>query len=186
MNMGGANETMPMGDSPASSIAASADFNSTDVGFAQGMIPHHAQAIEMADMAIATSTNADVLALAKQIKAAQDPEIEQMTSWLKSWGQKVPGMTMSGTHDMTGMNDMMTDGMMSEMDMTKLAQSTGPSFDRLWLEMMVLHHQGAVTMAKAELVDGKNSGAKTLAQNIITGQQTEIDKMNALVSSMPS
>lgn len=165
-------------------IPASANFNATDVGFAQGMIPHHAQAIDMADMAIARSTNADVLALARQIKAAQGPEIDTMTSWLTSWGQPIPATT--GTHDMTGMDHMMMDGMMSQSDMTRLAGATGTAFDRMWLEMMVLHHEGAVKMAKQELADGKDAGAKRLAHAIIDGQTAEITTMNALIAALPS
>ena len=172
----------------AVTIPATANFNATDVGFAQGMIPHHAQAVEMADMAIATSTNADVLALAKQIKSAQNPEIETMTGWLQTWGQAVPSTASmaGGGHDMTNMSGMMMDGMMSEADMKRLESSKGTAFDRLWLELMIQHHEGAVRMAKDELADGKNSDAKALAQAIITGQQAEITKMNALLAALPS
>ena len=166
----------------AVTIPATANFNATDVGFAQGMIPHHAQAVEMAEMGIAKSTNADVLALAKQIKSAQNPEIETMTGWLQTWGQAVPSTASmaGGGHDMTNMS-----GMMSGADMKRLESSTGTAFDRLWLELMIQHHEGAVRMAKDELADGKNSDAKALAQAIITGQQAEITKMNALLAALP-
>ncbi|CAB4612129.1 MAG: DUF305 domain-containing protein [Actinobacteria bacterium] len=172
----------------AAAIPATANFNATDVGFAQGMIPHHAQAVEMADMAIATSTNADVLALAKQIKAAQNPEIETMTGWLQGWGQAVPSTSSmaGGGHDMTNMSGMMMDGMMSDADMKRLESSTGTAFDRLWLELMIQHHEGAVRMSQDELADGKNPDAKALAQAIITSQQAEISKMNALLAALPS
>ena len=172
----------------AVTIPATANFNATDVGFAQGMIPHHAQAVEMADMAIATSTNADVLALAKQIKSAQNPEIETMTGWLQTWGQAVPSTASmaDGGHDMTNMSGMMMDGMMSDADMKRLESSTGTAFDRLWLELMIQHHEGAVRMAKDELADGKNPDARALAQAIITSQQAEISKMNALLAALPS
>ena len=172
----------------AVTIPATANFNATDVGFAQGMIPHHAQAVEMADMAIATSTNADVLALAKQIKSAQNPEIETMTGWLQTWGQAVPSTASmaDGGHDMTNMSGMMMDGMMSDADMKRLESSTGTAFDRLWLELMIQHHEGAVRMAKDELADGKNPDARALAQAIITSQQAEISKMNALLAARPS
>ena len=170
--------------SSSATIPASASFNATDVGFAQGMIPHHAQAVEMADMAIARSTNADVLALARQIKAAQGPEIDTMTSWLTSWDQPIP--STSGSHDMTGMEHMMMDGMMSQSDMTRLASATGTAFDRLWLDMMILHHEGAVKMAREELADGKDADAKKLALAIIDGQTAEIATMNALLARLPA
>lgn len=168
-------------------IPANADFNATDVGFAQGMIPHHGQAVEMADLALKNTTNPDVLALAKQIKAAQSPEIETMSAWLRTWGQPVPSaMSMSGGHDMTNMGGMMMDGMMSDADMKRLETSTGTAFDRLWIELMIQHHEGAVRMANDELANGKNATAKQLAQAIITSQQAEITTMNQLLTKLPS
>ena len=85
-----------MSSSTTIAIPADAKFNATDVGFAQGMIPHHAQAIEMADLALTNTTNPDVLVLANQIKAAQSPEIEKLSGWLRDWGQTVPS-TASGS-----------------------------------------------------------------------------------------
>lgn len=174
------------GSSP--SIPADAAFNATDVGFAQGMIPHHAQAIEMADMAIDKSTNADVLALAREIAATQSPEIATMTGWLESWGQKVPAADGShdmSSHDMEGMDSMMMDGMMSAADMQLLANSSGTAFDRAWLELMILHHEGAVKMARQEVAGGKQPDVKSLAETIIATQQAEIDRMEQLLTTLP-
>ena len=177
-----------MSDASKQTIPESANFNATDVGFAQGMIPHHAQAVEMADLALEKSTNADVLALAKQLKASQNPEIQTMSGWLQSWGQKVPSTdSMSGGgHDMTDMGGMMMDGMMTEADMEKLESSSGTAFDRLWMELMIQHHEGAVRMSEDELKDGKNPDVKALAQTIVTSQQAEISTMNSLLSKLPS
>ncbi len=177
-----------MSDTSKQTIPESANFNATDVGFAQGMIPHHAQAVEMADLALEKSTNADVLALAKQIKASQNPEIQTMSGWLQSWGQKVPSTdSMSGGgHDMTDMGGMMMDGMMTEADMEKLESSSGTAFDRLWMELMIQHHEGAVRMSEDELKNGKNLDVKALAQTIVTSQQAEISTMNSLLSKLPS
>ena len=175
---------MNMNSSTTLAIPANADYNATDVGFAQGMIPHHAQAIEMADMALQKSTNEPVLKLARAIKGAQDPEIQQMSKWLSNRGQKVPDTSMPmdhGDHSMDGMGSMMTSGMMTEADMKKLNESTGTAFDRLWLQLMIQHHEGAITMAKEELTKGKNPEMQTLAQAIISGQQKEIDEMNGLL-----
>jgi len=171
------------------SIPEGADFNATDVGFAQGMIPHHAQAVEMADMAIAANASPAVLTLAQKIKAAQNPEIETMTTWLRQWNQPVPAMTSSmsgGGHDMTGMSGMMMDGMMTQADMTRLSKAKGAEFDRLWLELMVQHHEGAVRMANDELASGKNAQAQTLARAIIASQTAEIEQMNKMLASMPN
>lgn len=177
-----------MGGSSAPTIPADANFNATDVGFAQGMIPHHAQAVEMADMALANTTNPDVLALARQIKAAQSPEIQKMTGWLTSWGQPVPSTAMGSMagHDMTGMDGMMMDGMMSQADMDRLSTSTGTAFDRLWLELMIQHHEGAVKMAKNEVAGGKNPDVIALANAIISSQQAEITTMESLLTKLPA
>lgn len=174
---------MNMNSSTTMAIPANADYNASDVGFAQGMIPHHAQAVEMADIALAKSQYEPVRKLATAIKGAQDPEIQQMTKWLNARGQKVPdkSMSMSMDHSMDGMGSMKMDGMMTDADMKKLNDSTGNAFDRLWLELMIQHHEGAVKMSQDELANGKNTEMKTLAQTIISGQQKEIEEMKGLL-----
>lgn len=166
-------------------IPADAAFNSTDVGFAQGMIPHHAQAVEMADMALDETTNADVKELATAIKAAQQPEIDQLTEWLEEWDQPVPDTDTGADHNMDRTSGMMMSGMMSEADMERLGEASGTEFDRLWLEMMIQHHEGAITMANDEIADGKFADAKQMAQNIVTSQQAEIMTMEGLLTGMP-
>ncbi len=175
-----------MGSSTTTEISADAKYNATDIGFAQGMIPHHAQAIEMADLALTSTTNPDVLALANKIKAAQSPEIEKLSGWLRQWGQTVPS-TASGSmdHDMSGTGGMMMDGMMSQADMDRLESSTGTEFDRLLLELMIQHHEGAVKMSKSEVSGGKNPDAIALAEAIISGQQAEITAMESLLTKLP-
>jgi uncharacterized protein (DUF305 family) len=153
--------------------------NADDVSFAQGMIPHHAQAVEMAKLAPSRSTNAKVLDLASRIQRAQDPEIQQLTAMLTKWGAapaasepSMPGMdhgSMSG-----GM------GTMTAEEMKQLEQAKGAEFDRMWTQMMIKHHEGAIEMAKAELAKGTSSEAKSLAQKIIDAQQAEITEMQAL------
>lgn len=160
--------------------------NSADVAFATDMIPHHAQAIEMADMALTRAEDTDVIDLAGQIKAAQDPEIEAMSGWLEAWGEEVPdlGDDMSGMDpDMSGMDDSMP-GMMSEADMQGLADSSGAAFDRMWLTMMIEHHEGAISMAETELSDGESAEAKSLADDIIEGQQAEVTTMQGLLDDL--
>jgi uncharacterized protein (DUF305 family) len=171
-------------DGAATSIPADASFNATDVGFAQGMIPHHGQAIEMAEMALDTTSNADVVRLATAIKAAQQPEIDQLTTWLEGWKQPVPDADMGADHDMGSTAGMMMSGMMSEADMERLGEASGSAFDRLWLEMMIQHHQGAIDMANDEIEDGKYADAKQMAQTIVTTQQAEIDEMEGLISGL--
>ena len=174
-----------MGSSTTIGIPADADHNASDIGFAQGMIPHHAQALEMADLAMDNTSNPDVLALARQIEAAQSPEIEKLSGWLRQWGQEVPSTAMgSMDHDMSGMDGMMMDGMMSQADMDRLEESTGTEFDRLWLELMIQHHEGAVKMSGTEVDGGKNPDAIALARSIITSQQAEISTMKGLLRTI--
>lgn len=182
MDMGN-DTTSTTATSTRAEIPADADFNAADVAFAQGMIPHHTQAIEMADMAADQASSAEVVALAAQIKAAQGPEIDQLTTWLEEWNQDVPdgSMNMDG-----GSGSMSMDGMMSDSDMTMLSDATGAAFDQMFLSMMVTHHQGAVTMAEQEISDGKYEPAIEMAQTIVETQNAEIDKMNQLMSTLPA
>lgn len=155
--------------------------NQADVAFAQGMIPHHQQAVEMSRMAADRAGSAEVKQLAEQIQAAQGPEIEKLTGWLESWGAEVPsGSGMAGMHH--GGHDGMVDGMMSPEQMKQLEQSSGAEFDEAFLSMMIEHHEGAVAMARTELSDGQFPEAKQLAQQIIDTQQAEIDTMKRLLA----
>jgi uncharacterized protein (DUF305 family) len=174
---------MPMTTGPnASATPAVGAHNQADITCATEMIPHHRQAVQMADMALTQATNADVKTLAQAIKAAQDPEIVQMSGWLAGWQQPVPAASSSGMGGMgqTGV------GMMSDADMTSLGKATGAAFDRMWVSMMIRHHQGAVSMATTEESTGQNPDAKKLAQSIITSQTAQITQLAALLSTLPS
>lgn len=159
--------------------------NQADVTFATGMIPHHQQALEMVDLTNGRTLDPAVRTLADRIKAAQAPEIETMTGWLEDWGKPVPSATGHDSHDMGGaqMGSDQMPGMMSAADMTALEKAPDSDFQAMWLRMMVRHHEGAITMAKAEIADGRYGPAKDLAQQIIDGQQAEIDQMKQLLSS---
>ena len=160
----------------ASAPSTATAHNAADVAFATDMIPHHSQAVEMADMALTKATNADVKSLATKIKAAQDPEIITMTGWLKGWSEPVPAASMS----MSGMGEASGMGMMSDAEMATLDKATGVEFDRMWVKMMITHHQGAIDMSKTELAGGQDSGAKALAQSIVTSQTAQISQLQAL------
>jgi len=165
---------------PAASVAAVADGGApADVAFAQLMIPHHQQAVEMADLALATATSDQVRELATQIKGAQDPEIMQMRGWLEAWGAPMTMADDHGGHDMGGMT---MEGMMSDDDMAALMDATGADFDRMWLEMMIAHHEGAITMADQVLAETSDPEVSALAEAVITGQTAEIDVMQQLLA----
>lgn len=161
---------------------ASGPHNQADLAFATDMIPHHTQAVQMSDMAAAAATNAEVKTLAADIEDAQDPEIAQMSGWLAGWGATVPSGTSMGMG--TGMGA--GTGMMSDADMTDLGKATGATFDRMWVTMMITHHQGAVTMAQTELADGENVDAQTLARSVVTSQTVQIAQLQALLRTLPA
>ncbi len=172
---------------PGSSPAASqGQQNDADVMFVQGMIPHHRQAVEMAELAAGGTENEAVLDLATRIGSGQQPEIDTMTGLLQEWGVEVPaeGEGMSGMEGMDhgGMGGM--SGMMTSEQMQALSQASGPAFDRMFLEMMTEHHRGAVEMAEAELQNGSDPDALALAQTIIDTQQSEISEMQTLLQQV--
>ena len=172
------------GDSGGSATPSTAAFNDADVSFAQGMIPHHAQAVEMADIASTRASSAKVKDLASRIKAAQGPEIATMTAWLKSWNKPVTASSGGGMAGMAGMGSGASAmGMMSDADMKGLGAASGAAFDKMFLTMMIEHHKGAIDMAKTEQTDGKFAATKALAGSIVTAQQAEIDEMGKLLTS---
>ena len=167
----------------AAKTPASGPQNDADVMFAQMMIPHHQQAVEMSELMLA-KPDADprVLTLSAQIKDAQAPEITQMTGWLEGWGFKV--MPMDNDMDHSGMSGNGMDGMMSDEDMKELEGASGADASRMFLEGMVKHHEGAVEMAQTEISDGENPDAIKLAEAIVTSQQQEITVMKDLLTQL--
>jgi uncharacterized protein (DUF305 family) len=175
---GGSDGTEHPATQSSSATAAAEAHNDADVMFAQHMIPHHQQAIEMSDMLLAKQgIDPRVIDLANQIKAAQGPEIQQMQGWLTQWGS--PAMPPMAGHDMPGMQ-----GMMSETDMTALTNAQGVEASKLFLTQMISHHEGAITMAQSEIKDGQFPAAIDLAKTIETTQQKEIDTMRGLLTTL--
>ncbi|MBB4854249.1 uncharacterized protein (DUF305 family) [Mycobacteroides chelonae] len=149
------------------------DHNDADVTFAQQMIMHHQQAVEMSALTEGRTANPAVLELAKNIETAQQPEIDTFTGWLKAWGQPL----MPEGHDPAGHMP----GMVDTPVLDRMKTLNGEVFDQLWLQSMIAHHQGAVAMSNAELSGGQYPAAKQLAQQIIDNQQPEIDTMQGLL-----
>ena len=165
--------TMPGAGTTSSSTAdGTTTALSGDVEFAQMMIPHHEQAVEMADLALANDTaSPEVKALAGQIKAAQDPEIQSMQGWLSQWGAS----------QSSGSMDHGSGGMMSDDDMSSLMGASGPGFDQLWLTMMIEHHEGAIEMAQDVLDTTSNPEVEQLATAVVQGQEKEITTMKEML-----
>lgn len=165
--------TMP---SAGTMPSANADHNQADIMFAQMMIPHHAQAVEMSGIILAKpDMPAEVTALATKIKAAQAPEIAQMTGWLSGWN--VP--TMMSDHSGHGMT-----GMVDDDGIEKLKSATGTEAARLFLEQMIGHHEGAIDMAQQEISAGKFPDAVKLGHDIVDAQQAEITQMKQLQATL--
>ncbi len=171
-------------DTTTEQAEESAQHSEADVMFAQMMIPHHEQAIEMSDIILSKDdVPADVTSLAEEIKAAQGPEIAQLTDWLEQWGEPTQpegmDMDMGGDHDMSQM-----EGMLSEEDLQLLSDAPGPEAAELFLNQMIAHHEGAVAMAEDQVENGTYPPAVDLAQTIIDTQQQEIDTMQQMLDSM--
>ena len=165
--------------------------NDADIAFAQQMIVHHQGAITMSDLAPTRASSAQVKQLAVDIKAAQGPEITQMTGWLNVWAPAMNSMTTATpTGGMGGMGNTITGsvmsmpGMMSDDQMTALTAASGIAFDKLFLQLMITHHQGALTMAQTEKATGENPDALELADLITASQTSQISTMQGLLKGM--
>ncbi|WP_030313148.1 DUF305 domain-containing protein [Streptomyces flavochromogenes] len=157
--------------------AAPGAFNDADVMFAQMMIPHHEQALEMAKLADGRAEDAEVKKLVTAIEQAQDPEIQKMKAWLKGWGRpESAGHGGGGGHGMAGM--------MSDQEMKDLAAVKGKAFDRTFAELMIAHHNGAVDMAKDEQRNGENPTAKALADDVVRTQSDEVTALKKILDRL--
>lgn len=176
-------------DSQSSSATAESqtetqgEHNKADVTFAQNMLLHHAQAIEMVDMTKDRDLDPEVQDLAGQIEAAQGPEIDTFTQWLDTWGEDAPEASDNDAgHSMGGDMEGGMAGMMTAEDMSALESASDAEFQDMWLSMMIEHHEGAVEMARTQIEAGEYQPAIDLADTIATSQTTEIDTMKNLLS----
>ena len=164
-------------DSSSSTEAPATSANAADEMFVTMMIPHHQQAIDMADILLdKADADARVTELAQNVKDAQGPEIERMLSWLEEWG-----VTYDPDSDMDHGSG---DGMMSESDMSALEDASGADASRLFLEQMIMHLEGAVDMARTALQDASNPEVLELAEQVIDDQTSEIGEMNDLIAQL--
>lgn len=172
---------------PATTLGADASVEPAaavhdDIAFAQMMIPHHAQALTMTDLARTRAASPAVKALAQRISASQRPEILTMGAWLREQGVDVPRASDDadaydhGDHGHATMHGMLTDA-----QMRTLARSRGTAFDRLFLRGMIQHHEGAVAMAEVVEEKGSDVRISELATEIVAGQGAEIGRMEDLL-----
>jgi uncharacterized protein (DUF305 family) len=163
----GMNHNGSMGKQENSAATA---FSGSDVMFLQMMIPHHQQAIDISNIALKSSKDVELLALADTIIESQTAEIAQMNSWLKE-----AGASMDMGHSMSGMG-----GMLDEAELSVLSMATGMEFDTLWLKGMIKHHDGAIDMSSM-IADASNPEIKAFGENVIKDQSVQIDQMNAML-----
>ena len=150
--------------------------NGDDVMFAQRMIPHHQQAVDMAAMVPSHTANPTLRVVAIHISTDQRAEISMLTDLLKRWGAPTPAPSLvPGAMSMEGMVDDAT--------MKRLPTLSGAEFDYVWITAMIGHHQGAVRMAEDELAHGQSPDAQKMARLIITAQKREISYMSNLIST---
>ncbi|MGV9454482.1 DUF305 domain-containing protein [Streptomyces sp. NPDC003635] len=173
------------GSASAAAPDSAAGFNDADVTFAQMMIPHHEQALEMAELAEGRASDVEVKTLAAQIEKAQDPEIRTMKGWLTAWKQPTAAESTPGMdHGDHGNGHSSGDGMMSDADMNELKSMKGAEFDKAFAQMMIEHHNGAIAMAEDEQKNGENSDAKTMAGAIVKGQSAEVKQLQSIVDRL--
>ena len=133
----------------------------------------------MADLAVDRAEDPQLLDLAGQIKTAQAPEIELMASWLEEWGQpRITGEEAMMSHGSHGMQ-----GMLSDEQLDALASADGATFDALFAEYMIEHHEGAVAMANDVLAQGSSPKVAELAQEIVVTQEDEIQQLRSFLST---
>jgi uncharacterized protein (DUF305 family) len=153
-----------------------------DVKFMQGMIGHHSQAVEMVALLKARTAREDMRLLGLRIELSQEDEIKMMQRWLEVRGQEIPGPHAMHMHGATLMP-----GMLSEEEMARLAEAKGADFDRLFLEGMIKHHGGALTMVH-DLFDTPGAGQEveifSFASDVDADQRMEIDRMGAMLNAI--
>lgn len=151
-----------------------------DVTFMQGMIGHHAQALEMTALIPSRTAREEMKLLGERISVSQEDEINMMRTWLRARGQEVPSEHAHHTHEG------MMPGMLTPEQMAELAAATGAEFDRLFLQGMIQHHYGALTMVD-ELFKtpgaGQEGDINAFAADVDSDQRMEIDRMRSMLGS---
>ena len=154
-----------------SSSSSNANYTGADIMFLQMMIPHHQQAIDISNLAMKSSQDAELIELAKIIARDQAAEIKQMKAWLTD-----AGASEDMGHSMDGMG-----GMLSDDELAALSAATGKEFDVLWLKGMTEHHDGAIHMTQM-IEDAQNADIKAFGTKVIKDQSEQIDQMKKMLA----
>lgn len=156
-----------------SSSSKNANYTGADIMFLQMMIPHHQQAIDISNLAMKASQDAELIELAKIIARDQAAEIKQMKAWLKD-----AGASEDMGHEMHDMG-----GMLSDDELAALSAATGKEFDVLWLKGMTGHHDGAIHMTQM-IEDAQNAEIKAFGKKVIKDQSEQIDQMKKMLARL--
>lgn len=203
---GPATRAAPAAAAPAAEAAPAAApapgpraYTAADVRFMQHMIVHHAQALEMTALVAERTQNEAIRRLAQRIEVSQHDEIAQMQRWLRERGEEVPSLASAGEHATHAQHDAhgahggtpahaAMPGMLTREEMARLAAARGAEFDRLFLELMIRHHEGALVMVE-ELFASEGAGQEVdvfrIAAEVDADQRMEIERMQALLAAMP-
>ena len=158
-------------------------YTEADVRFMTGMMHHHAQAIEVANLVPTRAQDASIQTLARRIISAQQDEIGIMQQWLRDRGQPVPDMH-GGHHGAVQMP-----GMLTAEQVEALRSARGPAFDRLFLELMIQHHRGAVRMVRDLFATdgaGQDEEVFRFASDVQVDQSTEVARMERMLAALPA
>jgi uncharacterized protein (DUF305 family) len=157
-------------------------YTAADVAFVQNMIPHHEQALEMIALIGERSRSPDLPKLAGRMEVSQTDEIKLFEEWLTARDEEVP----DGQHHHGAHHERLMPGMLTDAEMDQLASARGPTFDRLFLQYMIRHHEGAVLMVENLLASGggQEPSIFQLAQHIASDQQVEIARMKRMVTQL--
>ncbi|OXM43516.1 DUF305 domain-containing protein [Amycolatopsis alba] len=156
--------------------------NDADVEYMTMMIPHHEQAKVMTDLVPGKTANEQIRAIAGRISVAQDGEVTMMKTWLADRGKPVPGEGHAGHGG--GHEHALMPGMATEAQLADLRAASGVAFEKMFLDLMIAHHTGALTMAETQLGKGVEVKAQEMAQEVITGQSAEIERMKTMRSKL--
>jgi len=174
----------------ARAVAAQTAPDTNDVAFMQGMISHHAQALAMVALIPSHTTRQDIQLIGERIRISQQDEIALMQHWLQSHNEVVPTVDSNHIAHMPGMEGMtmIMPGMLTPEQMTQLAQAKGPAFDRLFLEGMIRHHEGAIAMVKTLFATGAGQAPDvfTFASGADADQRAEILRMRSVLNALTS
>lgn len=166
--------------------AGDVEHNDADVTFMQDMLPHHAQALQMTAMVGARTQREDLPLFARRMDISQDDEMAQIERWLEVRDEPVPDADAGPDHG--GMDGMDMPGMLTEEELTALEAAEGEEFDRLFLESMIRHHEGALAMVSQLLEDegGQETEIFQFVNHVDSDQRIEITRMQQMLAEIDS